>query len=558
MKKVLLNILLLAAFFFIKDGMAQTPQWSNWSKFPSCFLGFEFRIKAIGFNKYVNKYEWVAQVKNNYGIKATFNMSWTVDGEKQSIGQFTVSNGETTNAATHYFNSAAGNLYVEVGDVCFGDDKWCECKAACDARPGVPNQLSKEACNGLTSPPKNTSNNTGYSTNTTRTTTNTYSNNTNVNNSDKTIKDPLAERDFKKYPFDADECRRLFPQGHPSPESGDCIWLNCPCTDHLGNSNTAFKTGNQTNSTQSIYQGYVNQYNEAQIQNTINSIQNTPINTFEVGKLEIKNVKRQPASGTGVDKGSVSSISGLDKIEMEFPELAKKKDDDIFYHAKGFPTTEKAILLLRNAIDWQHPETGGKMDFDLTIDEKGTVIGVSVLSEPRKKELEDKVSSHILRNPLVFYHTAAERNGNKVRDNISYSISYASSAELDKEKIQKWQSEDAKKNTSSITLANGGQYQLEEGEQVIEADKVNMISWYSPESIKSKFNEFKNSIKDKIQYLKDTDLITMFQDANKSNEKTNAPGGASSSQSVQYAIINGRLCSVKRLDSKTTAYRYVE
>jgi hypothetical protein len=120
-------------------------------------------------------------------------------------------------------------------------------------------------------------------------------------------------------------------------------------------------------------------------------------------------------------------------------ELTRNSDsnDDIFTHAKPIPSAEKMIGVLRNAIDWQHPEKGGKMDFDLTIDEEGTVKGVSVLSTPRNKELEDKVTSHILRQPIVYYHTPAERNGKPVSDNVSYSVTYTSYADLEKERLLK-------------------------------------------------------------------------------------------------------------------------
>jgi hypothetical protein len=145
----------------------------------------------------------------------------------------------------------------------------------------------------------------------------------------------------------------------------------------------------------------------------------------------------------------VAKIINDNKLELEIYNCSGKlgktaeltrnsdSDDDIFIHAKPVPSAEKMIAVLRNAIDWQHPENGGKMDFDLTIDEKGTVKGVSVLSTPRNKELEDKVTSHILKQPIVYYHTPAERNGKPVSDNVSYSVTYTSYADLEKARLLK-------------------------------------------------------------------------------------------------------------------------
>lgn len=138
--------------------------------------------------------------------------------------------------------------------------------------------------------------------------------------------------------------------------------------------------------------------------------------------------------------------------------------DEIFTHAKPIPSAEKMVGVLRNAIDWQHPEKGGKMDFDLTIDDKGTVKGVSVLSNPRNIELEDKVTSHILRQPIVCYHTPAERNGKPVSDNVSYSVTYASYAEEDKSGISamnlngKWKSDIDKNLTVTLTASREDEF----------------------------------------------------------------------------------------------------
>ena len=532
MKKVLLNILLLVTFFYNNEAMAQTPQWSNWTGFgSSCFHGFEFRVKAIGFNKYVNKYEWICEVKNNYAVKAGFDMYWTVGGEKQGIGRFDVKAGGTTYAVSYYFTSNAEVCNVSIDGIFFSG---ANCPADCDGRPGVANQPS---CNTNASSTNNYSNTT---TTNTSSGTNSLKSNTATNSYNNTSKiNPTST--FT--PMTTGKC-------HP-----DCQY---PCVSSTTTSNINSPQQAYENP-QQVYQNALNQYNETQIQNTISNIQNTPVRTFEVGKLEIKNVKRQPA-GTGVDKGSVSSISGLDKIEIEFEEFSNKKENEIFDHVKPVGSTQRIIELLRSVINSKQPAKAGKMDFDLTINEKGFVVGVSLLSEPRDIELEDKVTSDIrMGDPMIFYHTpATTKNGKPVNDNISYSVTYFSVADVAREKNSKAQSEENKRKPGTIKLQNGSEYELKEDEYVIETNKVNIITRYSPTTIIARFNEFKNSIKEKFQYLKDTDLITMFQDANKSSDKTNESSGSSSSQNVEYAIINGRLCSVKRLDSKTTVYMYVD
>lgn len=546
MRKVFFLFVFHLALILPNSCISQAAEWGNWNTL-SCTEGLQGRVKSIGFNKYVSKYEWIAQIKNNYGVKATFSMYWTVGGEKQSIGQFTVFPGGTTNAVSYYFVSNAEMCYVSLSDVCFGNDVWCKCKADCDVQPGVPNQLSEEACKALTSPPKNNSSSSSTN-NSSRTTTNTYSNNTTVNNTNTTATG-TSGKPISSY----NKC------GHINYAQCDVYIANGNGNEWCHYNDVGYTASKQINSQQLGYQNSLNQYNEAQIQNTISNIQNTPINTFEVGKLEIKNIKRQPASGTGVDRGSVSSISGLDKIEMEFPELANKNDDQGFSHAKPFPTMERAVAILRGAIDWQHPETGGKMDFDLTIDEQGTVIGVSLLSEPRKKELEDQVSSQILRHPLVYHHTPAERNGKQVRDNISYSIVYSSAVELEKEKKLKWQSEGKKKNPRTVPLDNGQDQELKDNEILIDTKDVTPLSSFSKVVILAKINELKNLPGDTYKMIKGIFDLEFLNNADLTNEKNNIKDTPTPSYSSdRLTMVNGVLHSVRRVNNKMSILTPIE
>jgi hypothetical protein len=304
-------------------------------------------------------------------------------------------------------------------------------------------------------------------------------------------------------------------------------------------------------------QAYTDQYNDAMNQKAIANIQNTPITKLEIGKVDIKDVKKEPASG--IDKATIAGIVESGKIDMEFPELSNKNDDPGFSHAKPFPTMERAVAILRGAIDWQHPETGGKMDFDLTIDEQGTVIGVSLLSEPRKKELEDKVSSQILRHPLVYYHKPAERNGKQVRDNISYSIVYSSSAELDIEKKLKWQYEEKKRNPRTVPLDNGQDYELLDNEELIETRNVTPLSSFSKEVILAKINELKNLPGDAYKKIKGFFDLEFLNNADLTNEKNNIKGTPTPSYSSdRLTMVNGVLHSVRRVNSKMSILTPIE
>jgi hypothetical protein len=554
MKKVFFYILLLVTFFCSNEVIAQTPQWSNWSKFASCFLGFEFRVKAIGFNKYVSKYEWIAQVKNSYGRLVHFNMSWTVGSEKQVIGRFSVQPGNTSNAVSYYFNSNAEALYVGVSEVCFGEN-WLSCTncyAACDGQPGVPNQ---PICN---------TNNSTTNSSTTNNNTSAKNNYSDRGSEQKTGSKAVSPPRDPKY-LNAKECALYFPNGSHPDGPGDCIWESCPCPHKVYGENVNFSQ-NQTvpisnTSPQLTLQNTLNQYNEALIQNTISNIQNTPINTFEVGKLEIKNVKRQPASGTGVDKGSVSSISGLDKIEIEFEEFSNKKETEIFDHVKPVGSTQRVIELLRGVINSKHSAKAGKIDFDLTINEKGFVVGVSLLSEPRDKELEDKVSSDIrFGDPMIFYHTpATTKSGKPVSENISYSVTYSSSDDVQQAINLKAKNTEAAKNPRTVPLDNGQEYELKGYEELIETKNVTPLSSFSKEVILAKINELKNLPGDAYKKIKGFFDLEFLNNADLTNEKNNIKDTPTPSYSSdRLTMVNGVLFSVRRVNNKMSILTPIE
>jgi hypothetical protein len=147
MKNILLFIVLI--LFFDKDLISQ-PSWSTWGKF-NCFEGFSFRVMNKGFNKNVNKYEWIAEVKNNYLRKVHISMTWKVGTEEKSIGRFSLDPGSTTNAVSYYFTSSENYMYVSANNVCFGEN-WLSCDgtkncyAICDnGVPNIPTDCNKKA-----------------------------------------------------------------------------------------------------------------------------------------------------------------------------------------------------------------------------------------------------------------------------------------------------------------------------------------------------------------------------------------------------------------------------
>ena len=177
MKKII--ILLAISNLGITQINAQS-EWSNWAGV-SCYKGFSFRVKNIGFNKYVNKYEWIAQVKNNYNRRVNFDMSWKVGNDEQSIGRFTLDPGGVTNAVSYYFTSDENSLSVFGNKVCFGDNFLScgdsgTCYAECDeGSPNIPADCGGNA--NTTNKNLNTNTNTSQTKNT-----NTYQTNTNSTN----------------------------------------------------------------------------------------------------------------------------------------------------------------------------------------------------------------------------------------------------------------------------------------------------------------------------------------------------------------------------------------
>jgi hypothetical protein len=122
----------------------------------------------------------------------------------------------------------------------------------------------------------------------------------------------------------------------------------------------------------------LNQYNEAQTQKIISQIQNTPVKTFEVGKMEFNNVKKQPAPG--LDKGSVSGIVGSEKIEMELPEFSDYEIKNAVFNDSSFLNSFEKYLQQKT----QRPLGKGNapqkafVNIRFTVTEKGKIEDISI------------------------------------------------------------------------------------------------------------------------------------------------------------------------------------
>jgi TPR repeat protein len=155
---------------------AQT-EYGSWS-INTCYKGLSYRSRSNGYVSAVNKYSYHAQVQNNYDRKVTFNMYWEVDGEKQTIGQFTLSPGAVTNAVSYYFKANSNMMYVEIDKVCFADASsggcgvYGMCYAECDnGSPNIPTNCSGTSGNNNANTNKTQTNtNSTYSANTSPTT----------------------------------------------------------------------------------------------------------------------------------------------------------------------------------------------------------------------------------------------------------------------------------------------------------------------------------------------------------------------------------------------------
>lgn len=129
------TILLLVLLFTFTQAFCQETEWSGWASI-SCYKGFQASVRKLGYVKTVNQYAHQARIKNNYRQKVSFDLFWTVAGERLSIGRVTLNPNDVYEHTSRYFSKDASMMFVEVDKVSFGDK--LNCYASCDN--GTPNQ----------------------------------------------------------------------------------------------------------------------------------------------------------------------------------------------------------------------------------------------------------------------------------------------------------------------------------------------------------------------------------------------------------------------------------
>jgi hypothetical protein len=129
------TILLLVLLFTFTHAFCQETEWSGWASI-SCYKGFQASVRKLGYVKTVNQYAHQARIKNNYRQKVSFDLFWTVAGERLSIGRVTLNPNDVYEHTSRYFSKDASMMFVEVDKVSFGDK--LNCYASCDN--GTPNQ----------------------------------------------------------------------------------------------------------------------------------------------------------------------------------------------------------------------------------------------------------------------------------------------------------------------------------------------------------------------------------------------------------------------------------
>ncbi len=150
MKTAILSLFVSIVFFSFdslaqKDGDGAT-EWGGWSNI-DCFKGLQFSFKCTGYSVSTKSYWYNIQARNNYNSIVHFNVDYYINGEKISVGLWSLKPGDsrshTSLPAKTYWKNGRGS--VSVGRVCFKNDNgWGSCNdgcyAQCDSKPGVPNQ----------------------------------------------------------------------------------------------------------------------------------------------------------------------------------------------------------------------------------------------------------------------------------------------------------------------------------------------------------------------------------------------------------------------------------
>ncbi len=288
--------------FNIEFKDATDNKWSNWET-NQCYNQLQYRYKQImDVGPYANMYYVDVEIKNGYSENIFFDLSLQNDYGSYIIGKhFGIRAG---NGFPQRFGiGSSQNINLQVSKVCFGTDN--SKTALCDAERNKasttppPNSYKPIITNPYNIQPGIPNNPNGFSS--------TNTNSTTTNNSTTTA---------PKQQFTAEEWKRI-------QQNEQLLLQQKQFHDEqvrLQQQNEVLKQ--QQFMEQQLKQqqeqeriARMNQYNEEQTQRTISKMQNTPVKTFEVGKLEIKNVKQK----------NNSDFSTTPDLELELPEFSGKE-----------------------------------------------------------------------------------------------------------------------------------------------------------------------------------------------------------------------------------------
>lgn len=119
MKKTLLLFALSFHLTLLFGQQKLTYNWGPWVQNP-CFKGLQSRSKVRDYNESAKKYTWDIEIKNNYGIKVSFNY----DIQNSSLdGRVSINAGGTEKTwALHPSNTI---IYIGFSKVCFDPNDRC-------------------------------------------------------------------------------------------------------------------------------------------------------------------------------------------------------------------------------------------------------------------------------------------------------------------------------------------------------------------------------------------------------------------------------------------------
>ena len=336
-------------------------KWSSW-EINQCYNQLQYRYKQIiDVGPYANMYSVDVEVKNGYSENIFFDLSLQNEKGIYIIGK--------------HFGIRAGNSFpqrfgigsdqkisLQVSKVCFGTDN---SKAAlCDAERNKasstppPNTYKPVTSNPYNIQPGIPNNSNGFSS------TNNHSSTTAPKTTTTVPTQQLTPEEWKRvqqFELLGQQQRQIYEQNKKLEEEQQRQRQQLLIDNQLKQQQEQERLAR------------MNQLNEEQTQRTISRMQNTPIKTFEVGKVEIKNVKRKAGS----------EITSTPDIEIELPEFSANDTKNAVFKDSIFKNNFERYLQQKT----QRPLGKGNIplkeivNVGLTITEKGNIEEINI--EPR-------------------------------------------------------------------------------------------------------------------------------------------------------------------------------